>query len=599
MRKSAVFAIYSVIFGLVLSQAVFSQTTAFNYQGSLKDGGNPANGNYDFEFLLFGAASGGSQIGSTVAVGNVVVTDGIFSVSLNFGDQFTGANRFLEIRVRPAGQSGFTILAPRQMVNSSPYSVKSLKAENATTADNALSLGGVAANQYVLTNDSRLSDARDPLPNSSNYINNTTSQQSSSNFNISGNGTAGGTISGDIVAATSFFTLNGQRILSGSTSNSLFVGLGTENNNNTGDSNTFVGTFAGNGNTTGKLNAFFGRSAGQNNTSGDDNSFFGFAAGFENTTGVENAFFGNDAGFNNTTGNNNSFFGSLAGARNRTSDNNSFFGFSAGFSNTTGDNNSFFGEGAGDSNTTGRFNSFFGRGAGDSNVTGGSNTFFGNAAGFSNSIGSFNTIIGSAANVGANNLTFATAIGSGSIVSTSNTIALGRSDGSDKVRVFGLGFAGSTSLCRNSNNEISTCSSSIRYKSNIRNFSSGLDLIKRLRPVSFNWTDGGMLDLGLVAEEVAEVEPLLTTTNDKGEVEGVKYDRVGVVLVNAVNEQQTQIESLEKKVGEQEELIERQQKLIEKQIGALKKQQTELDALKQLVCSNNPAAVICQPKEKK
>lgn len=47
-----------------------------------------------------------------------------------------------------------------------------------------------------------------------------------------------------------------------------------------------------------------------------------------------------------------------------------------------------------------------------------------------------------------------------------------------------------------------------------------------------------MPDLGLVAEAVAEVEPLLTTPTDKGETEGIKYDRVGGVLVNAVNEQQ-------------------------------------------------------------
>ncbi len=51
-----------------------------------------------------------------------------------------------------------------------------------------------------------------------------------------------------------------------------------------------------------------------------------------------------------------------------------------------------------------------------------------------------------------------------------------------------------------------------------------------------------MRDLGLGAEDVERVEPLLVTYNEKGEVEGVKYDRVAIVLLNAVNEQQTQIE---------------------------------------------------------
>lgn len=65
-----------------------------------------------------------------------------------------------------------------------------------------------------------------------------------------------------------------------------------------------------------------------------------------------------------------------------------------------------------------------------------------------------------------------------------------------------------------------------------------LTLISRLRPVSFNWKQGGMADLGLIAEEVAKVEPLLVTHNDKDQIEGVKYDRVAVVLLNAVKEQQ-------------------------------------------------------------
>lgn len=52
-----------------------------------------------------------------------------------------------------------------------------------------------------------------------------------------------------------------------------------------------------------------------------------------------------------------------------------------------------------------------------------------------------------------------------------------------------------------------------------------------------------MHDLGLGAEDVAAIEPLLVTYNAKGEVEGVKYDRIGVVLVNAVKEQQAEISS--------------------------------------------------------
>src|SRR5205807_9056216 len=68
---------------------------------------------------------------------------------------------------------------------------------SADTATNATQLGGVAANQFVQTSDSRLSDSRTPTAGSSNYIQNTTSQQTSSNFNVSGNGTVGGNLTGN------------------------------------------------------------------------------------------------------------------------------------------------------------------------------------------------------------------------------------------------------------------------------------------------------------------------------------------------------------------------------------------------------------------
>ncbi len=159
-----------------------------------------------------------------------------------------------------------------------------------------------------------------------------------------------------------------------------------------------------------------------------------------------------------------------------------------------------------------------------------------------------------------------------------------------RTSILQLGVAGATPLCRNASNEISLCSSSLRYKTNINPFGSGLDLISRLRPVSFNWLANNQFDFGLVAEEVAAVEPLLVTYNDKGEVEGVKYDRVGVVLVNAVKEQQAQIESQKKQIDAQTALIQQQQERLDKQ-------QSEIEALKAVVCSQNPTAKICEEKK--
>src|SRR5437016_9532858 len=269
MRLRLLFKYSFILLVVVLAMgasATLGQTSNFTYQGRLSDGGTPANGNYDLQFVLFDSLSGGAQVGSTQTINTVAVSNGVFTVSLDFGaNAFTGANRFLEISARPTGGS-FTLLTPRQQVTSTPYAIRSANASsadtatnatnatNATTATNATQLGGIAASQYVQTNDSRLSDARTPTPGSANYIQNTASAQSSSNFNISGNGTAGGTLSGNVVNATTQYNLNGSRILS-----------------NPGNFNLFTGVDAGASNT-GSQNSFFGHQAGKANTMGGINS---------------------------------------------------------------------------------------------------------------------------------------------------------------------------------------------------------------------------------------------------------------------------------------------------------------------------------------
>lgn len=362
-------------------------------------------------------------------------------------------------------------------------------------------------------------------------------------------------------------------------SSNAFFGADTGFANTTGYNNSFFGQAAGSSNTAGASNSFFGKAAGYSNSTGTGNSFFGTSAGYSNSTGFANSFFGSAAGVNNSTGTANSFFGSAAGNANTLGTGNSFFGNEAGNSNSTADGNSFFGNRAGNVSTTGSSNSFFGAFAGNLNSTGNGNVFMGNSTAAANTTGSRNLIMGSGAgssntsenentflgNVanGAANITNATAIGSRASVTQSNSLVLGsisgvnsatasvnvgigttspadRLDVSGIIRVSSLGAAGITQLCRNASNQISSCSSSLRYKEQIRPFDLGLELISRLRPVSFNWKAGGERDLGLVAEEVAEIEPLLVTKNEKGQVEGVKYDRINVALVNAIKELSTE-----------------------------------------------------------
>jgi hypothetical protein len=99
-----------------------SITPAFTYQGNLAENGAPATGLYDLRFTLHGGEIG-NAIGDPITNSPVVVTQGYFTVLLDFGpDAFSGAERWLQIGVRTNGSEGsFTTLAPRQQISATPY----------------------------------------------------------------------------------------------------------------------------------------------------------------------------------------------------------------------------------------------------------------------------------------------------------------------------------------------------------------------------------------------------------------------------------------------------------------------------------------------
>lgn len=559
----------------VFAVPIAAQTTQFSYQGNLKSSGSPANGSFDFEFALYDAASGGAQVGSTLPINSVAVNDGAFTVSLNFGNQFPGAPRFLEVRVRLAGSGGFTTLAPRQAIASTPYAIKSVSSDTAATATNANQLGGVVAAQYVLTTDPRMTDPRPPTAGSASYIQNTSTQQTSSNFNISGTGTAG------VFNAATQFNINGARILSAP-----------------GTANTFVGIGAG-PTTTAASNTYVGHDAGFSNVGGGQNSFFGASAGYFTTVSL-NSFFGNQSGVSNTTGGRNTFMGQASGFKNTSGGGNVFIGYRAGFDNTTGNSNTIIGTDAdvaspdltnataiGSQSVASLSNSIFlGRPGGQDTVrtpgpivasgavsvvgqtdvepSGGGYIVAGETSGANLALDN-NEIM--ARNNGATATLALNADGGNVnlIQGGTGNVGIGTATPADKLHVDGiirvatLGAAGSTSICRNSSNQISTCSSSLQYKTRLGMFRRGLDLLKQLKPITFDWKDSGMHDLGLGAEDVAAIEPLLVTYSESGQVEGVKYDRVAVVLINAVKELQAQITAQGELIKKQSSEIQRLQ----------------------------------------
>jgi hypothetical protein len=103
--------------------------TAFTYQGQLKEGGAPANGDYDLMFTLFNQESEGDQVGEPVEVLEHTVTNGLFTVQLDFGPElFDGQALWLEVVVQPCGDEGETpvTLSPRQPVTAAPYAMYAL-----------------------------------------------------------------------------------------------------------------------------------------------------------------------------------------------------------------------------------------------------------------------------------------------------------------------------------------------------------------------------------------------------------------------------------------------------------------------------------------
>ena len=142
----AALLLLGMVFANVNFSLVLAQGTAFTYQGRLNDGASPANGIYDLMFSLFGLNSGGAAITGPLTNTAVTVNNGLFVVTLDFGNQFPGTNRWLEIGVRTNGGAAFTTLNPRQALTAAPYAI---------TANNVT--GPVSAAQLpatVLTNGS-------------------------------------------------------------------------------------------------------------------------------------------------------------------------------------------------------------------------------------------------------------------------------------------------------------------------------------------------------------------------------------------------------------------------------------------------------------
>lgn len=140
-RTSLCFIILILFVGI---RQTIAQGSAFTYQGQLQNNGTPANGAYNLTFSLFGTNIGGNTIAAPFTNSSVNVTNGLFTVLIDFGPSvFTGQSDWLEIAVETNGGNTFTTLSPRQQLTPAPYAVY---AQNATMLANGASIGAAQGN---------------------------------------------------------------------------------------------------------------------------------------------------------------------------------------------------------------------------------------------------------------------------------------------------------------------------------------------------------------------------------------------------------------------------------------------------------------------
>jgi len=95
--------------------------------------------------------------------------------------------------------------------------------------------------------------------------------------------------------------------------------------------------------------------------------------------------------------------------------------------------------------------------------------------------------------------------------------------------------------------------SSIRYKTNVESLTPALDKVLQLRPVYYTKIGGtGETEIGLIAEEVAEIYPELIKYNEAGQVDGINYTRIAPILIKTIQEQQELIKNLTKRIDDLE-----------------------------------------------
>jgi len=324
----------------------------------------------------------------------------------------------------------------------------------------------------------------------------------------------------------------------------------------TGNNNTAVGTAALLFNTVGEDNTSTGFQALASNTEGNDNTAVGSLALFTNTVGDQNTALGVGALQDNTAGDDNTANGVSALGRNiegswntamgsqalaaSTGYNNTAIGFQALSTNTDGSSNTAIGRYALTNNTLATFNTAIGQDSLLVATIGGGNTGVGYGALSSTTTGSSNTALGFQAGWGVTDSSNVICIGSlGQNISNSTWIEniwnVTPQDGEVAPVIVSAG------------GQLGVAASSARFKKDIASMKDASEAILSLRPVTFHYKSDAKetQQFGLIAEEVAKVNPALVLSDRGGKPFTVRYEAVNAMLLNEFLKEHRKVEKLE------------------------------------------------------
>lgn len=303
-------------------------------------------------------------------------------------------------------------------------------------------------------------------------------------------------------------------------------------------------------------NTATGAAALLSNSSGFQNTANGAFALLFNTTGSFNTAIGDSALYNNLNGIGNTATGASALQNNTTGGFNTAMGNGALLDNTAGSNNTATGTGALGANTIGEGNTAYGYQALFSNVDGNLNTAIGWQALHENTSGIDNIAVGADAGLNLTTGSHNIDIGDSGVAGESGTIRIGNTIHTTQAFIAGISgvtVPGGVAVIIDVNGHLGTNVSSARFKDEIKPMDKASEAILALKPVTFRYKkdldSNGIPQFGLVAEDVAKVNPDLVARDAKGELYTVRYEAVNAMLLNEFLKEHATVQELKEDIA--------------------------------------------------